>query len=109
MAQSQADNYLSLHEPDAQPNAEISFPNNQRSDLRRSLSRIFLIALVTTCAAWLQSPSIGANQDTTSSRPDSATKNARLVALGKLWANAGLFHPYLAHTKVDWDAAFVEA
>src|SRR5664279_2820430 len=34
---------------------------------------------------------------------------ARLIALGKLWANVAIFHPYLAYQDIDWDLAFVQA
>lgn len=40
--------------------------------------------------------------------PDSL-RTERLIALGKLWADIELFHPYLAYRDIDWDAALVEA
>jgi len=33
----------------------------------------------------------------------------RLVALGRLWAQAKYFHPYLAYREIDWDSALVQA
>jgi len=50
---------------------------------------------------------MGSTEDRTLS--NSQLQTARLVALGKLWANVGLFHPYLAHSNIDWDKALVDA
>src|SRR5215207_1796933 len=38
-----------------------------------------------------------------------AERVERLAALGKVWAAAKFFHPYLAYRDIDWDAAAVAA
>ncbi|MBP9091911.1 hypothetical protein KBI23_12875 [bacterium] len=39
----------------------------------------------------------------------SNSKYSRLVALGKLWANIELFHPFLAYKNLAWDSALASA
>lgn len=39
----------------------------------------------------------------------SNNKYSRLVALGKLWANIELFHPFLAYKNIAWDSALTSA
>jgi len=34
---------------------------------------------------------------------------SRLVALGKLWVDVALFHPYLGYRVIDWNEALVDA
>src|SRR5215468_457246 len=33
----------------------------------------------------------------------------RVIGLGRVWAKAKFFHPYLAYKDIDWDAALVAA
>jgi len=68
--------------------------------------RILLITFIITCALWLlQFPSMGSTKDKALSK--SQVQTARLVALGKLWADVSLFHPLLGHSNIDWDTALV--
>ncbi len=39
----------------------------------------------------------------------SNSKLTRLIALGKLWANIDLFHPFLAYKNINWDSALASA
>jgi C-terminal processing protease CtpA/Prc len=76
--------------------------------IRKSPGRMLLISFTASCAlCFLQFPTMASTKNRELSKTQLQT--ARLVSLGKLWANVGLFHPFLAHSNIDWDQAFVDA
>lgn len=68
---------------------------------------------VASVAAWLcLSPLVGGACGAAAARAQAAgeaERVERLAALGRVWAAAKFFHPYLAYRDIDWDAAAVAA